>query len=397
MIMKSLDDKAKCCGCSACSAACPTGCIEMLPDEEGFFYPQINKERCVSCGICSSVCPIENGFIECNKENISAFVVQNKDRIVLKESTSGGAFSAIASTVIAKGGVVYGASLDESFRACHKAVSTIEDLKALRNSKYLQSEISVSTYCEVKAELEKGRLVCFSGTPCQIAGIKCFLKEDYENLITIDVVCRAVPSPMVFQKYLSYIRVRLRSEIKKIRFRDKRYGYQFSTMAIYDETGRVNYSRGIESDPWLRAFFSNICDRPSCHECVFRTKYRNSDVTLWDCFHVENYSNSISPKDGASCVLIHSQKGKTIFAEASQRLVYTEVVPEDLRVSSKEYSTSIIKNPRRQEFFKDATTMDGEHLFKKWFPISTKYKIRFIARRIANKTPFYNFLRSLVK
>ena len=192
--MIEIKDPKDCCGCWACENACPRQCISMEEDCEGFRYPHINQTSCIDCHLCEKVCPILNKVEEPIK-NQKAFVVQNKDEEVLKESTSGGAFSAIANYVISKNGIVFGAAFDNNETVRHQYVDNYEDLKLFRNSKYVQSLIG-NTYKEAKRFLDKGKLVLFSGTPCQLEGLFFFLRnKQYENLITIDVVCRAVPSP----------------------------------------------------------------------------------------------------------------------------------------------------------------------------------------------------------
>ena len=270
--MIEIKDKQNCCGCTACTAICPKGCIEMKEDMEGFLYPVVDQRNCVNCGVCEKVCPILN----CKDKKTfgqKAYIVQNKDEKVLQESTAGGAFTAIAEYVIKRGGVVFGVELNKDLVAHHIYVDTIGELKRFRNSKYVQSSVGGGMLHTVKSFLEQGKTVCFSGTPCQIEGLKCYLKKDYENLITVDVVCRAVPSPLIFRKYVEFQEQKLADKIKTVRFRDKYYGYKYSTMNIITDRNHGNYHQGVESDPWLRAFFSNICDRPSCHNCRFRNQY----------------------------------------------------------------------------------------------------------------------------
>lgn len=189
------------------------------------------------------------------------YLLQYKDDEVCQESTSGGAFTGIASYVIERGGIVFGVEMTEEYKVRHTSVETIEELKRFRNSKYVQSRVGYA-FRQVKNELKKGRMVCFSGTPCQIEGLRHFLGKDYQNLILVDVVCRAVPSPGVWEKYIQY-EVEQKGKLSSIRFRDKSLGYQYSTMELRAENGK-KYRGGIESQPWLRMFFSGMIIRPSC-------------------------------------------------------------------------------------------------------------------------------------
>lgn len=306
--MINIVNKADCCGCEACYNACPNESIRMKSDEEGFLYPQVNQDTCVNCGLCEKVCPISNCETKKN-ENQVAYLLQYKDDEVCKESTSGGAFTGIASYVIEKGGIVFGVEMTEEYKVRHTSVETIEELKRFRNSKYVQSRVGYA-FQQVRNELKRGRMVCFSGTPCQIEGLRHFLGKDYQNLILVDVVCRAVPSPGVWEKYIQY-EVEQKGKLSSIRFRDKSLGYQYSTMELRAENGK-KYRGGIESQPWLRMFFSGMIIRPSCTDCRFRSRYRNSDFTIWDCFPSYKYDKSFDERKGTTRVLIHSEKGKKL-------------------------------------------------------------------------------------
>ena len=254
-------DKSECCGCTACASVCPKNAITMKEDEEGFLYPTIDKEKCINCGLCKKVCPIINKNNNTKKQH--AYIFQNSDEEVRRQSTSGGAFTAIAEKIIDMNGIVYGAIFDNNFKVIHKGIDNKEELYKFRNSKYVQSEIG-KTFKEVRDFLDKDRWVCFSGTSCQIEGLKNFLGKDYEKLILVDVVCRAVPSPLIWKKYLNLKKKKIKN-IEKIYFRDKYYGYKYSNLSIYNSDNKNNpeYHQGVETDPYLRAFFSNICDNIS--------------------------------------------------------------------------------------------------------------------------------------
>lgn len=248
--MIEIKDKAKCSGCTACKSSCPKDAIEMIEDEEGFLYPKVDKEKCVNCGLCDRVCPILNKK-ERKNFNQKGYIFQNVDNNVRKESTSGGAFSAIAENVLSKNGVVYGVGFDENFKVIHQRVTEKKYLEKFRNSKYVQSDPNI-TFTQVLQDLKNGLLVCYSGTACQIEGLLAFLKEDYNNLITVDIICRAVPSPLLWKKYFEF---RSKNQkVKKIYFREKFYGYKYSNLTVRGEN-KIIYHNGIETDPYLRAFF----------------------------------------------------------------------------------------------------------------------------------------------
>lgn len=391
-----IDDKSKCCGCTACKNICPQNAIEMKEDDEGFLYPNVNMDKCVNCGLCKKVCPIINKVPE-KKTEQKAYVVNNKDENVRSQSTSGGAFTAIAEYVIDNNGVVFGAAFDKDFNVEHTYVTTKEDLKKFRGSKYVQSDLK-NTFQEVKEFLNKGKIVCFSGTPCQIEGLKKFLGKDYEKLITVDIVCHAVPSPKFWKLYLKYQKNKLNiSNIWNIKFRDKsNYGYKYSTMSIkYDDK---KYYEGVETDPFLRAFFGDLSDRPSCYNCAFKKQYRVSDITVWDCFTIEEFDKKLDDDKGTTRILIHSNKGRFLFENIKNKFYYSEVKPELLVKGVKEMYKSVKENPHRTEFWEDINLMETEKVMEKYFPVKTiRVKSERLLRRTLSKTKFYKKTKKFVK
>lgn len=386
--MITITDKQNCCGCTACVAVCPKNCITMQEDPEGFLYPAVDKEVCIDCKACERVCPILNPkkevpFRQCG------YIIQNKDAKVLRESTAGGAFTAIAKYVLNKGGVVFGVELSEDLVAHHVYVEKESELSRFRNSKYIQSRVG-DTYQQAKYFLDQGRCVCFSGAPCQIEGLKNFLGMDLEKLITVDVVCRAVPSPMIFRKYVEYQESVLSEKIRSVRFRDKYYGYKYSTMNVKTDRNRGNYHKGVDSDPWLRAFFSSICNRPSCHSCYFRKQYRVSDFTIWDCFHVGRFSKTLDNDKGATRVLVHTEKARRYFDEIKSEVDFVQVAPELLVAGTKEMQESVMPHDKRSLFFQDALKMDGVQLFGKYFPETFRVKVEHFVRIMCYRLGIYD-------
>lgn len=374
--MINIVNKVDCCGCEACYNACPNESIRMKSDEEGFLYPQVNQDTCVNCGLCEKVCPISSCETKKN-ENQVAYLLQYKDDEVCQESTSGGAFTGIASYVIERGGIVFGVEMTEEYKVRHTSVETIEELKRFRNSKYVQSRVGYA-FQQVKNELKKVRMVCFSGTPCQIEGLRHFLGKDYQNLILVDVVCRAVPSPGVWEKYIQY-EVEQKGKLSSIRFRDKSLGYQYSTMELRAENGK-KYRGGIESQPWLRMFFSGMIIRPSCTDCRFRSRYRNSDFTIWDCFPSYKYDKSFDERKGTTRVLIHSEKGKKLFANIKNCFKYCEVSSDDVVQNVTEMVESPTFHSKRVEFFSEFRILEMPLLIQKYFPITLKLELKKYVR-----------------
>lgn len=217
MYFKTLD-KAECCGCTACFAACPKRCITMRSDEEGFLYPEIDKAACIECGLCERVCPFDRPtYANTPAPQVYASYVKDENQQV--QSSSGGLFYAVSRWVIGQGGIVYGAAFDELFRLRHTGAETLEELRPLRGSKYLQSDLR-GTFREIRAHLKAGRWVYFTGTGCQVAGLRAFLQQEYATLVTSDLVCHGTPSQQLFDWHLDYLRQKEQGEITSYSFRD---------------------------------------------------------------------------------------------------------------------------------------------------------------------------------
>ncbi|MBQ8940335.1 MAG: Coenzyme F420 hydrogenase/dehydrogenase, beta subunit C-terminal domain [Firmicutes bacterium] len=393
--MIHIDRKEDCCGCGACANVCPKNCIQMTADKEGFLYPNINKDTCVDCGLCEKVCPEIN--VEPDTPKVQkAFLVQNKDEQVLSESTSGGFFTAIAECVLENDGVVFGAAFDENFYVKHTFVDNKKELYRFRNSKYVQSDTNDS-YKLVEKVLKEDKLVCYSGTPCQIEGLYHYLRKPYDNLILVDVVCRAVPSPLLWEKYLELQSKKQSKHIDNIKFRDKNpYGYRYSQLGIYS-FGEQIYNKGVESDQYLRAFFSNICDRPSCYKCNYRKRYRVSDFTIWDCFEVYKYDKKLDNNKGVTRVLLQTKKAETLFYKLEDKLTFVEIEPEKLINNFKEMFNSPAEHERRDSFFEDINTMDIKDCLDKYYPNNVKIAAMKFMRQTMCKIGIYDFVKKSAK
>lgn len=393
-IASKVDEKKKedCCGCTACVNICPKSCIKMQSDEEGFKYPHIDINICVSCGLCLKICPV-NKYPESAFEQ-RAFLIQHKDERILKESTSGAAFTAIAENVINRGGVVFGAAFDDNLRVMHTYVESCNELYRFRNSKYVQSNLKQS-FNNVKEFLELGRWVCFSGTPCQVEGLKSFLGRDYCNLLTVDIVCHAIPSPLLWEKYKEY-RMRDGSLITDAAFRDKSlFGYNYSQMAIKSSNGKKYF--GVESDPYLKAFFADLSDRPICYACPFKKRYRVCDITLWDCFDVQKFSKKLNNNKGVTRALVHTGKGIEIIQSIKNTCTVLEIPVDDAVEGVREMIKSVPGNPKRSRFFSDLNKMTPEKLFKIYFPVTHRVRAERAIRILSAKLGVYAVTKRLTK
>ena len=381
----------KCVGCTACSSICPKGIIKMERNAEGFHYPYVETtSECVDCGLCEKVCPVLNNQAE-DKFEQKGLIAQITDEQIRKESASGGMFSAIALSVLAEQGIVYGAAYNDNFEVCHIGISRKEDLWKLRNSKYVQSNL-IGVFQEVEQYLKAGKQVCFSGTPCQVEGLQCYLRQEYDNLLLIDVVCHGVSSPLVWEKYLEIIQ---KYAPRKIYFRWKHYGYKYSTMSLFDEQDNEIYYAGVETDKMLRAYFTNNCARNTCYECVFKKRYRRSDFTIWDCFQPRLFNADFDDDQGTSGVLIHSMKAEKQLKKiiAANLIYYQYVDPDELVFGNNEMIGSVKKGECRDQFLEDAAKLSGADLFNKYFPDTFITKLKKFARLALVRTGIYGILK----
>ena len=386
--MPELANKNLCCGCAACFNACPKNAIEMKADETGFLYPAIDEKVCINCKKCETVCPALNP-IENKDCSPHAYVGINKDILIRKESTSGGIFTAIAEFVINQGGAIFGAAMDGNFVVRHKYVQSVEELAEFRNSKYVQSEIS-NTYQQCRDFLRTGKLVCFSGTPCQIQGLLKFLEKKYDNLITVDIVCHSVPSPLIFQKYMSLQKKKYPS-INKVVFRDKAWGYSYSTMALYEDS-KCLYRQGSEADLWYRSFLPGLCDRENCYSCKYQSWPRASDITIWDCFVVDKLEKRFDDNHGATSIMVWTPKGLNVIESIRNNADITEIDPSFYkRKIEREVDKKL--NVDRGQMYLDAVRMEPEEFFEKYRPVTGKVRAKIFVKNALRKLGLINFAK----
>lgn len=341
--MIRISDKKNCCGCSACVNICPHRALAMKADRKGFLYPVPSNQQCTECHLCEKACPILHGSEE--RKPSHAFAMMNKDEQVRLNSSSGGVFSVMAEETIENGGAVYGASFDEHWLVKHIVVTKKEDLQKLRGSKYVQSTMG-AIYQEVREQLRKGIKVLFSGTPCQVAGLKCFLQKDYNGLTTVDFVCHGVPNPRIWEEYVNEVIRRLlgaentKSRIKQISFRNKANGwkcYRFKMMFAPQNTSkRVEelLSEYHRDNLFMKLFLDNYILRPSCHACQFRRGRSGADFTLADFWGIKELCQEMDDDKGTSLFLQYEKKTDT-FPELWHQCLLSET----------SLATAIDKNP----------------------------------------------------
>lgn len=344
---KKMKDKKTCCGCTACMHICPVKCIEMREDEEGFLYPLVDKRKCISCHKCENVCPVEN--LRNDNTDTKTFVGYNKNEEIRSKSSSGGIFSLLAEWILSQDGVIFGAAFDENFEVCHVAAENEEGLSKLRGSKYVQSRLD-DTYPLVKQYLEGNRKVLFTGTACQIAGLKKFLNKDYENLYTADVLCHGVPSPKIWKMYIENKKKEYNASIEKIDFRSKKSGWKnYSFDMEFSDNQRYTVQFG--KDKYMQMFLGNIDLRPSCHDCRFKGIPRMSDMTVGDSWGVENYMPDMDDDRGTSIILVHSPKGIKMLDRVRESLNVREASLDKALPITFDSRKSVRMHPNRKKFF----------------------------------------------
>lgn len=312
-------DKHKCCGCNSCVQACPKSCISMLADSEGFLYPKVDVTACVHCCKCERVCPELQSLQEHLPEDVWA--ATNPDEEVRLSSSSGGVFSAIAEKVLNDGGAVFGAAFADDWSVRHICIERTEDLHLLRGSKYVQSLVG-DAFSQCHKLLREGREVLFSGTPCQIAGLRLFLHKDYPNLTTLDFVCHGVPSPKVWQSYLIGVAGKKKT-FESISFRSKPDGWKNYCMKLtlhaeVSASCSSSVKNSISTEPfhrnaYMQSFLCNVNLRPSCYACPAKSGRSGSDITLGDFWGIQHIQPSLDDDKGLSLVIPQTEKGEVLF------------------------------------------------------------------------------------
>lgn len=352
--MITIKEKKKCCGCAACATICPHHVLMMKADKSGFLYPVVNNEnRCTNCGLCEKVCP----FLH-EKENRTptyAYAIKNNDEEVRKISSSGGLFSAFANKTIDEGGIVYGASFDEQWNVKHIGITKKEDLHHLQGSKYVQSN-TFGIYKDIKQKLKEGINVLFTGTPCQVAGLRQYLQKNYKNLTTIDLICHGVPSPKIWKDYLSEVINRYKLPIAHIEFRNKVTGWKDYHFVInfVDSAVKGNQTTDIichhQDNIYMQLFLDNYILRPSCHSCMFRKGKSGSNYTLGDYWGIQNDNAEFDDDRGIS-LLLEYDNSKSIPSFVKQHCTMIETSVESALKSNPAFTRDWPQNQYSKLFF----------------------------------------------
>lgn len=382
--MIQIKRKADCCGCGACCNKCPQDCIDMELDSEGFLYPVIDQARCIDCGLCDEVCPLKNKHIRGNDRESLFYGAYNKSTEVMEGSSSGGIFWLLAEEIINQNGVVYGVCLNEGLNVSHARAVDLKQCETFLKSKYLESNTG-NTYQNAENDLHSGKVVLYSGTPCQIAGLYHYLGKDYEKLFTSEIVCHGVPSKMVFDKFISYLNKKHASKAISMVWRDKRSGWKPNRVSIKFENGMEIISPSLEN-LYQRGFLMGMYHRPSCYSCHFASIPRGGDITLADFWGYQGPLTVGNKNRGLSIVVTSSDKGKQLFRKISKHCIYESVDRKYVEEKCRHMSRRPAYNANRPKFFADIEKHGFLHAAR-------KYIAPFFVKKMINKFKQYIFYK----
>ena len=395
--MKIFNSKYNCSGCTACMDSCPNDAILMVADSEGFKYPEINETKCLDCGLCQKVCPFHKDYNEGKKSQIpAAYAAKYKDDSVRLSSSSGGMFTALSNFILGENGVVYGAAFDDDFRVCHQKAENMVERDKFKGSKYVQSDLG-KIFLDVKTELDNDKDILFTGTPCQIAGLRAYLgHKKYEKLILCDLVCLGTPSPLIWSDYINLLLKNKTTKLKRFNFRDKGAGWHKSRLYAMFADGSTMYNTPMV-DLFDSIFYQHIVLRPSCHACVFTNFDRVSDITIADFWGIEKCKPDFDDNKGVSLVLINTKKGEAIFENVKECLIYESSSIDECK--QRHLTEPAKPSPKRDVFWKDYYEHNFKYVAKKYtnygFINRVKHKVKHnILKPLLSKLGLMDFVKS---
>lgn len=376
-----------CYGCTACEQICPKKAIKLIENSEGFNYPSLNNKLCVNCGLCEKVCPYTKKLVDNEINNVCG--LQNLNQDDLMKSSSGGVFIAMAKFVLSKGGFVAGCILDDNFVVKHILTNDLNLVEKMQGSKYVQSYIG-NVYTNIKELLDDGKFILFSGTPCQVAGLKFFLMKEYNNLLTIDLICHGVPSQYLLNEYINDMS--LDKKIKTLKFRDKKNNGWCASGSIYYK--RAIKKTTVNNDSFYNLYLGNAISRMSCYSCKYSTTNRVGDITIGNFWNINDEFSNIDTKNGFSEIKINSNKGMDLFNSIKNNFFIVDTTLKIIVNGNGNLVKPCEKPDIRDEIYNEINKYGYKFVVKKYChfsyikPFLKKLfpkKIKKIIRRIINR------------
>jgi len=373
-------NKQSCMGCGLCAEVCPQKCISMTPDSEGFLFPSMDSDVCIACGKCLKECPATDAANELyHKDEANYFCSIISDKDILIKSSSGGVFGVMAKNTLAEGGYVCGCVYNTEMIAEHIVTNNQADVERMYGSKYVQSR-AYGCFDEVKTILESGKTVLFTGTACQIAALRLFLRRDYENLCCVEILCHGVPSPELFSEYVKYLEKKLNGRVVDIQFRNKEkhgWGSEHRTCVVYEKKGSVRKYRPT-LPAYFSAFFYGLNLRESCYQCKFARKERVADITIGDFWGSwAKYGKRFD--EGISVVGVNSEKGKSFVSKIKGDFAFYDNLTQNEAARSNDNMEHPIKRPNERTYFYDHSAKKRyKGLWKKAY-LSKTYRKKTLA------------------
>lgn len=367
--MIQITDKKDCMGCTTCANVCPVAAIQMIRDEEGFLYPDINKQVCIHCDLCEKRCPMKHLKIPERNEKLKVYAGWSRNETVRMNSTTGGIFYELADYVLGNGGYICGAVWNTDWSVSHMVTDQKKDLEILMGSKYVQSN-KEKVYAKIRDLLKKGRQVMVCSLPCEVSGLYSYLGQDYDNLLVVDMLCRGVNSPVILQSFIHYLEEKYGAKAVDVHFKYKKpFGWHRFTTRIEFQNGKV-YNRDRYKDQFMRLFLNENCSvRPSCYTCRFKSVEGYGDITIGDFWGIEHFHPELDENKGTSLIKINTLKGEKFFACASGNIFCRECLLEEANTRHNScFSRSIPEAENRKQFFEDYRSMSFRGLLRKYVP-----------------------------
>lgn len=362
--------KNRCCSCRACEQACPAHCISMKY-ENGFYYPSIDTGKCIKCGKCLNVCQFSGKTEDVKGQNTDVYAGWSKNSF--GKSTSGGIFPVLAEYVLKQEGYIFGAVFTSDFHVNIIGTCKQDELENMKGSKYTRSDTQ-KTYSEVKELLKEGKQILYSGTPCQIAGLKKYLGKTYDNLICVDLICHGLPSEIVFQQYIKYLEKEQNSMIAEFRFRNKKQGVMGSEYYIVFQNGK-QMRESLSKNKYSLTYNSLISHMPSCYSCPYASDQRVSDITIGDFWGIEKFNQEAVNGKGTSVIIANTEKGKQVLNQVSDQVILIPETMEHAKSHNPALCHSIKKHPMSERFMREITKKPFDKVYRKYIVWGNKWML----------------------